>query len=60
MTTSVVPPVLCEEAKRVEEEEGVWDYPGDQWPIKVTAITGVDTDCWRAGGSAAPLSGGPH
>lgn len=59
MTTSVVPPVLCEEAKRVEEE-GVWDYPGDQWPIKVTAITGVDTDCWRAGGSAAPLSGGPH
>lgn len=40
MTPSVVLLVLYEEAQRVEEEAVVWDYPGDQWPVEVTAIGG--------------------
>lgn len=62
MTPSVVLLVLYEEAQRVEEEAVVWDYPGDQWPVKVTATGrwGWGTNFWRAGGNAAPFSRGLH
>lgn len=55
MIPSVVLLVLHEEAQRVGEI--VWDYPDDQWPVKVTVIGGGGINCWRAGGNAALSQG---